>query len=424
MTDQQVLPNGLLTIVALSSVSASLVLATASNYGGDNDTYGILKSFLSVLELGAYQPSRFTGYPVAEIGIGFLAWIGGSALSNATTYFLFLISVLLFPFCLRCRISTLQYLAFLALSLTSTSLVFDSILSNDYPWALFFWVLGCLSLRRFSNRALSIVLMGLSISSRPSFALFVLIAVMICEWEARDESAPAIRCFISMMSTLLASLFVGSLFFLPMWFNYSFGLSWIKALPPDDQGLVGIIARLIYKTLTTIGLGQALVLFICLVIAKSPRYYYRKLLADHHDNPKTKSDIFFLSAIMLANLAIFLRMPIEPSYLQPFILCLYLFIVLVKPQRLATLIASLLIALNIFSWFWQVEVLSITYRSSEMCDATNAEGARIKPSISTGRIFTFFNEQQKAKCYSSWFSDIGGHDYSQAALRGLPLRIK
>ena len=90
--------NWFFGVTAAFAACGSLLLAITSNYGGHHDIYLMMGSFLSVLQNGDYIPSRFTGYPVAEIGIGASAWAGGSALSNSVNFFMFLISVLLFPF--------------------------------------------------------------------------------------------------------------------------------------------------------------------------------------------------------------------------------------------------------------------------------------------------------------------------------------
>ena len=61
----------------------------------------MLNTFLNLIHNGIYLPSRSPGSPVAEIGIGTLAWFGGSKLTNSFTLILFFSSISLFPFAFR-----------------------------------------------------------------------------------------------------------------------------------------------------------------------------------------------------------------------------------------------------------------------------------------------------------------------------------
>ena len=49
-------------------------LAAIGGYGSDEDTLPMIGVFITILHGGELMSSRFTGYPVAEIGIGFLSY--------------------------------------------------------------------------------------------------------------------------------------------------------------------------------------------------------------------------------------------------------------------------------------------------------------------------------------------------------------
>ena len=424
LKSKSILETALLTLAATAAIAA-ILLAASANYGGDNDTYGILSTFLMALRNGQYVPSRFTGYPVAEIGIGFFAWLGGSALSNVITYLLFLLSVIIFPFCLKARLGAKRYLLFLCLALTSPVLVFDNIQSIDYSWALFFWVSGCLALRKFLNRTASAVLMSLSIGSRPAFAVFVIAAIIISELDSEDISTRFPKSLLPGLTTLFGSLYIGSLYYLPVWINHSFGFSWINAAAPDQQGLVGLLSRFLYKVIYAIGPIQFIAIasvaaFACFGLIKDKKTC-RLIIAE--SSKVEESDAKLLCAIMLSNLLIFFRLPLELSYLQPFLICMYMVLVLaLSRNKLFFPVILFCIFLNISNWFIQPKLLAITYKSRDMCGGVVAQDARLGLGLEPGRITSFIKGQSRSACYDNMFNDISGIDYSKIVADGLPLR--
>ncbi len=71
-----------------------MYLSYIGGYGSDEDTMpmiGVYKNFLN----GNFMTSRFTGNPVAEFGIGFLAVNFGSFVTNLITFLLFLFSLII-----------------------------------------------------------------------------------------------------------------------------------------------------------------------------------------------------------------------------------------------------------------------------------------------------------------------------------------
>ena len=230
--------NWFFAVIAAFAACGSLLLAITSNYGGHHDIYLMLGSFLSVLQNGDYIPSRFTGYPVAEIGIGASAWAGGSALSNSVNFFMFLISVLLFPFCFSTKPNLTRYLAFAAMTLSSTVLAFDNIMSIDYPWSCFFWVIGCFCLKRLDVSHIAAIPMALAIGSRPAFGLFVITSIILIDPLHTPIYSTSNDRIKGKVSTLLITLFAGSLFYIPVWFKYGFGLAWISQRSTSRQSRI------------------------------------------------------------------------------------------------------------------------------------------------------------------------------------------
>ena len=398
-------------------MAGSIWLGATTNYGGDNDSYHMLGTFLHILKAGDYTPSRFTGYPVAEVGIGALAWIGGSMLSNLVTYGLFVIAVVLFPFGLsRGNGTRTRAWAFIALALSAPVLAFDNTQTMDYSWSLVFWVLGNLCLRRSHNPSMAIIPMALSLGCRPSFAVFVVASMLMIQPDHAPANRGRLDAIKQRLPALASALFAGGLFYLPAWFKNGFGLSWISASPPDVQGVTGVVARFFYKTLLTVGIWQACVLlFVCVILLIQQRQTTRPWII------LPGSDTRFLAAIVTINLLIFARIPAELSYLQPALLCLFYGIAQLHTRAFAW-ISVLITSLNLSNWFIQPKIVDIRYRTDELCEKVIAEGARLDFSIDAGRLAKNRKALERVRCYALWFKDIQGKDYSRVIAKGLPLR--
>ena len=130
--------NSILLIIFLLLVFATY-LSFTSGYGSDEDTLPMIYVFESKLNTGNFVSSRFTGNPVAEIGIGFLAYFFGSGITNFVTFSLFFVSLIIFYNCFYVK---KNFLIFLLLSLSSPILFFDNLEPVDYSWAFFFFSIG------------------------------------------------------------------------------------------------------------------------------------------------------------------------------------------------------------------------------------------------------------------------------------------
>lgn len=88
----------LLILVILSITILGIYLCFVGGYGSDEDTLPMIFVFESRLLSGQFHTSRFTSYPVAEMGIGFLSYFFGSWLANLATYLFFLLGIVFFLF--------------------------------------------------------------------------------------------------------------------------------------------------------------------------------------------------------------------------------------------------------------------------------------------------------------------------------------
>ena len=71
-------------------------LCFIGGYGSDEDTLPMIYAFEAKLGDGRFVSSRFTGNPVAELGIGFLSHFLGSWAANSVTYILLLLGIIFF----------------------------------------------------------------------------------------------------------------------------------------------------------------------------------------------------------------------------------------------------------------------------------------------------------------------------------------
>ena len=128
--------------------------------------------FIGILHGGELMSSRFTGYPVAEIGIGFLSYYFGSFVVNLITFLNFLFGLVFFYLSFNKKYNK-DLIYFLILCLSNSVLFFDNLEPMDYSWALLFFSLGLFSYSR-KNFEFAVFFFGLCIGARINFSIFVI----------------------------------------------------------------------------------------------------------------------------------------------------------------------------------------------------------------------------------------------------------
>ena len=368
---------GLLVFLILLFFFGSF-LSITSNYGGDNDTYLMLRTFDSLIKGNGYIPSRFTGYPVAEIGIGFIAYYFGSWLNNLLSFALFLVSLILIYKTLTENKNNISFVIFLLLCVSNPVLFFDNIAPMDYSLALIFFSLGLFFLKK-RDFVFSVLFFGISTGARPNFLLFSIIAILFIKLE---NPIPKYQKF----SLTITTIFIGALFYVPVWFNNGLGLDWLTAVRPMTQGYAGLTARFIYKTWMAIGL-LVLPFSIYILIRSFQKIKYLKNLK-------------LIILLILGNLVIYLNIPADRSYLQ---LSMILFFFLLSISPLRNLIA--IVVINVLSWFILINPFTFSFRSDNPCDYLEAISAEFKPNFSEGELFIFFEGQNESICYQDYIEN-------------------
>ena len=77
-------------------IFTGIFLSFIGGYGSDEDTLALIGAYESMMGGERVMASRFTPYPVAEIGIGFLSYQFGSIAANFTTFIFIILSCLFF----------------------------------------------------------------------------------------------------------------------------------------------------------------------------------------------------------------------------------------------------------------------------------------------------------------------------------------
>ena len=361
----------------ISIISAGIYLSYIGGYGSDEDTLALIGAYESMMGGERVMASRFTPYPVAEIGIGFLSYQFGSFIANLFTFLFIILSSLFFFLSLSKKHNLNQIFLFLILCLSSPVLFFDNLEPIDYSWAFVFLTLGLFSFKK-NYYELAVLFFGISIGTRINFVLFVFVIIFFF-----DHIRPLNLIRRSIL--FMGSFFIGGLFYLTIWFQHGFGLEWLTAVTPNNQGLFGLTSRFIYKTIISITIVSFIFILINLI----------NVLRKKNINKFKISNYKLILLIILSNLVLFFFIPAELSYLQPFLVALYFLIFQVFSKKLIII----LILLNLSSWFIDIDFLSIKYKSGDTCNNVEAVSAKFDVKIENGKLFKYLDSREKIKCW-------------------------
>ena len=373
--------NNLIFFIFFIIIFLGFFLCFIGGYGSDEDTIPMLHVFDSLLNGGRFVSSRFTGNPVAELGIGFLSYYFGSFAANLATYLFLLLGLIFFFLTFSKDKSLSKIIFFLFFCLTSPIIFFDNLEPIDYSWAFFFFSCGVffLSKKLFE---IAVVMFAFAIGTRINYVLFVLFVILFYHFKDDISLPRRINLFI-------CSFIFGGLFYLPIWFDNSFGLSWLTAARPIDQGIFGLLARFSYKIYITLGYVSTFFIFF---------FFFKNL-----NKIKLFSNLNVLLVLCFGNLLLFLWIPAEFSYLQ-----LFLIIVLFLIFNLNNKTAFYLICLgNLISWIIFINPINIQYVDNSYCGPKNAISANFKIKVEKGFFIKYLDSREKIKCWVDDKSEKG-----------------
>ena len=383
--------KNLINTVIITIILLGLYFCFTGGYGSDEDTLPMMYVFEQRLGAGQFATSRFTSFPVAEMGIGFLAYFFGSWAANLFTFIFLIIGLYFFFLSLEIKKEIKNINIFFLLTLTSPILFFDNLEPVDYSWSFFFFSLGLYFFSRKKNE-LAIMFFAFSVGVRINYILFVLISVFF--FNSTYTIKKKLEIFI------ITFIFSG-MFYVPIWYENALSLNWLTAARPTDQGLIGVLARFFYKSYFAIGtLSSFIILW----------YFVKKI-----KNIQKIDNINFLFLLIVANLLIFLWIPAEFSYIQLFLVILLYIVFKLKNFNFIYLI----VFFNLLSWIVIVDPIEVKHIDNSRCGEKNAKSAIIKVQIEEGFFMRYVNSRQMIECRIANSSERG-----RRILQGKSTRIK
>ena len=137
-------------LILLSLLFVGVLFSFISGYGSDEDTLALIGAYESMLGGKNLMASRFTPYPVAELGIGFLSYQFGSWAANLLTFSFIFFSAIFFYYGVDIKFKEKNIVLFLILVLSNPVIYFDNLEPIDYSWALAPLCLGLFFLKKKS----------------------------------------------------------------------------------------------------------------------------------------------------------------------------------------------------------------------------------------------------------------------------------
>ena len=123
-------------LILLSLLFVGVLFSFISGYGSDEDTLALIGAYESMLGGKNLMASRFTPYPVAELGIGFLSYQFGSWAANLLTFSFYFFQCDFFYYGVDIKFKEKNIVLFLILVLSNPVIYFDNLEPIDYSWAL------------------------------------------------------------------------------------------------------------------------------------------------------------------------------------------------------------------------------------------------------------------------------------------------
>ena len=220
----------------------------------------------------------------------------------------------------------------------------------------------------------AVLLLGISIGTRLNFGLFVIVLLLFFNYPNKIDNLRKIYL-------IFCSLFIGCLFYLPIWYYNSFNLDWITAARPLEQGYLGLFVRVLYKSF--LAFGGLVSLFLI--------YHFIK----KYNIIKTNKNFNLCIILAISNFVIFLWIPAELSYIQIFIITV--FYLLSKSLNIYALAAILF--LNLSTWVIQIDFIEINHRYEDKCKPIQAISAKPKILFKDGYFFKYLKTRDMIKCF-------------------------
>lgn len=323
-------------------------------YGNDCDTYLMLRSGHKMLLEGIYDYSRPPGYLIPEIIIGGASLIGGHFLTNFISSFLGAASLYIFWRLLRKSFSNSNALLITVLVGLNPYFAIAASSSMDYVYSLFFGLLGVasLSVKRYFFAA---ALFAFAVSSRLSNILIIGIFYIYFLYITyrNSETMEMIRLLISGAFSVcfIILLFIPS--FIAADNTIGFLTYYIK-----DWTFLGHLVRFVYKNIYLFGLFPCL-FFALIILGK---------LVKKNSHFSLTPEIQAGLAILLVHELLFLKIPLEISYLLPLLFVIIPVCVQILQTRRFVMYIFLGLIVS-YGFFVNPDILDRKYKAGEAISA-------------------------------------------------------
>lgn len=346
----------------LLAVTLILLPLCFLGYGTDNDTYTVLDSGVSTWQLHLPETSRNPGYWVFEAIVYVLRNLGGSLATNLPT--LAVAVALVWRFLSIARSLGIRYPYLVAASLAVTPVFAIAATSTvDYLWSLLGIVLF-VELILADRLALAVLPAAFAFAIRGANAPLIAGAILGAIFVSPRRS-------LRLLAMGLGAALLGGLPFLESYrlANHSFAFLHALAGPDEMWSAKMRVGRFVYKSLYLF--GPIATLGYPMFVAISSRRRWE--LSQPQSTSRTRAIPVFLGLIA-ANALLFLRYPIEISYLLPAALFLLLLVgmkIQSKPIAISALLA--IFSLNF-----------VTPQFAQPNIPGHATGASLHPSLEPG----------------------------------------
>ncbi|MFB6264789.1 MAG: hypothetical protein ABEL76_14360, partial [Bradymonadaceae bacterium] len=219
------------------------------------------------------------------------------------------------------------------------------------------------------------------------FPLSVLVASYLTYRRCGEEGRGVWRPWAAIVGPIVL---VTGLFYVPVWIQHHVTLRWIEASRPTQQGLFGLLARLIYKGTYAVGLVAYVSAGVGIVLE------WDRWSALELDDVLESKPVVVGLIVIAYHIVLFGYAPIDPAYLLAGIIFGG---VVLSALNMRTTIA-MLAAGQLVSAVVTVDVLEIQHKQTGLCKPTNATGASPTLTVERGPVLREFDKlEQQRKCY-------------------------
>ena len=373
--------NSIFFVSILFTIIIGIFICKIKGYGSDIDTYSLIKTFLNIIENGTYNPSRYYGHPIPEVLLGYLSYNFGAFVTSYFCYLMFIFSLYFFyvSFANDKKLDNLYI--FILLCISNPILLFDNTNISDFQLSMFFFSAGIYASKK-NKKFLIPLLFGLTIASRLSFALFVILFLFHEYYFSGQKDKKQI------LINLFYSLMIGSIFYITVFYQSHLSLAFIKNTGGPPLNFLELAPRFFYKIYYLMGkFGFIFIIFI--FVSKISKIYKIFVLSN------------FLYLFIMINLLVFFFIPTKTAIISIFLIFLYIIII----NNFNKKMIFFLITINFISWFFSYEIININYKYQKICEPIQAISAKIDFRLTNGEFMKMLKKNENIVfCHSKQFS--------------------